>query len=93
MLSGIDFAGKACLTVAMNITQLLNGYFDGNRAALAKVCNVTRQAVKIWDDDGAELKSEYVIPVCLSLGWRVTPHEIRPDIYPNKRDGLPRKAA
>lgn len=76
----------------MNISQLLKDYFDGNRAALAKVCNVSRQAVKQWPDDD-KLKPEHVIPVCMSQQWRVTPHQIRPDIYPNRADGLPRKAA
>lgn len=77
----------------MNTSQLLENYFDGNRAAMAKVCNVTRQAVKQWSDEGVPLKPEHVIPICVSLQWRVTPHQIRPDIYPNKADGLPRKAA
>lgn len=33
--------------------------------------------------------SEWVIPICLVLDWQVTPHELRPDIYPNPTDGLP----
>ena len=31
-----------------------------------------------------------VIDVCAATGWRVTPHELRPDLYPNADDGLPR---
>ncbi|MGD3057196.1 hypothetical protein ACP81J_26090, partial [Escherichia coli] len=30
-----------------------------------------------------------VIPLCQLMKWEVTPHEIRPDIYPNPTDGLP----
>jgi DNA-binding transcriptional regulator YdaS (Cro superfamily) len=32
---------------------------------------------------------EYVIPLAKSTGWRVTPHQLRPDIYPHPVDGLP----
>ena len=33
--------------------------------------------------------SERVIQLCQSGGWVVTPHQLRPDIYPNKNDGIP----
>lgn len=33
--------------------------------------------------------SERVIQLCELSQWNVTPHELRPDIYPNKEDGLP----
>ncbi|MGA4663411.1 YdaS family helix-turn-helix protein [Citrobacter braakii] len=33
--------------------------------------------------------SERVIQLCEWGGWAVTPHQLRPDIYPNKGDGLP----
>lgn len=32
---------------------------------------------------------ETVIPICDFLCWRMTPHEIRPDLYPNPTDALP----
>lgn len=31
----------------------------------------------------------YVIPVCEVFEWAVSPHELRPDLYPNAWDGLP----
>lgn len=42
-----------------------------------------------------ELKSacppaEYVLPICDTVGWRITPHELRPDLYPHPSDGLPK---
>lgn len=76
----------------MTISDLLDKFYGGNRAALARAAGVTKQAVYQWSA-GEELKPEYVIPVCRDLGWRVTPHELAPSIYPNKTDGLPGVAA
>ncbi|EFI6576895.1 helix-turn-helix domain-containing protein, partial [Escherichia coli] len=33
--------------------------------------------------------SERVLQLCELGNWSVTPHELRPDIYPNPNDGLP----
>ena len=33
---------------------------------------------------------EYVIAISRGLGWRITPHELREDLYPNPDDGMPR---
>lgn len=33
--------------------------------------------------------SERVIQLCQWGNWSVTPHQLRPDIYPNVQDGLP----
>lgn len=33
--------------------------------------------------------SEFVIPICEALDWEMTPHQLRPDIYPNPADALP----
>jgi hypothetical protein len=32
---------------------------------------------------------ETVIPICDFLDWRMTPHQLRPDLYPNPTDALP----
>ncbi len=32
---------------------------------------------------------ERVIDLAGRTGWKVTPHEIRPDLYPHPSDGLP----
>lgn len=39
--------------------------------------------------------AEVVIPISETVGWKVTPHDLRPDIYPNPSDALPfeKKAA
>lgn len=33
--------------------------------------------------------AERVIPVACATNWQITPHELRPDIYPHPQDGLP----
>lgn len=33
--------------------------------------------------------ADVVIPIARSLAWRMTPHELRPDLYPNPTDALP----
>ncbi|EBP0013944.1 helix-turn-helix domain-containing protein [Salmonella enterica] len=45
------------------------------------------QAVSLWLK--SQVPADRVIPLCKVLGWAVTPHEIRGDIYPNPTDGLP----
>jgi DNA-binding transcriptional regulator YdaS (Cro superfamily) len=75
----------------MNISDLIRSHFGNSKAALSVAAGVTRQAVTQWGDSDV-LKAEYVIPVCESLGWKVHPHTLRPDIYPNRGDGLPAKA-
>jgi hypothetical protein len=32
---------------------------------------------------------EAVIPICDFLDWRMTPHRLRPDLYPNPSDAIP----
>lgn len=35
------------------------------------------------------IPERHVIKACKSVDWKVTPHELRPDIYPHPHDGLP----
>lgn len=36
-----------------------------------------------------QVPSERVIHLCSLGNWLITPHQLRPDIYPNPKDGLP----
>lgn len=40
-----------------------------------------------------QLGSGVVIKWAAATGFKVTPHELRPDLYPNPRDGLPVQTA
>lgn len=35
------------------------------------------------------IPAEFVIRASEAVNWQVTPHELRPDIYPHPQDGLP----
>lgn len=53
---------------------------------------VTPSHVFNWlnrDRDGVSALS--VIAVCKAVDYQVTPHQLRPDIYPNETDGMPLK--
>ncbi|WP_145517371.1 transcriptional regulator [Yersinia mollaretii] len=49
------------------------------------------QAIQQWLKN--KVPPQKVIPVCEVLSWQVTPHELRPDLYPNPRDGMPQTDA
>ena len=57
----------------------------GGPAAASRACGVTRQAVSQWK----VVPPEHVIALSSAGGYQVTPHRLRPDIYPNPTDGLP----
>ncbi|MDQ9128762.1 YdaS family helix-turn-helix protein [Serratia fonticola] len=40
-----------------------------------------------------KLGSEVVLEWAAATGFKVTPHDLRPDLYPNQRDGLPEQTA
>lgn len=44
-------------------------------------------AVRKWIKDGLPL--EHALPLAELTGWRVTPHQLAPEAYPNVEDGLP----
>jgi len=54
---------------------------------IANRIGTTSQAVSSWLNN--QIPPERVIPLCEVLNWRVTPHQMRNDIYPNSTDGLP----
>lgn len=54
---------------------------------IAKQLGTTSQAVSLWLN--SSVPANRVIPLCKVLNWKITPHEIRSDIYPNPTDGLP----
>lgn len=55
----------------------------------AKTIGVSVPAVKHYRNGIRRVSPINVIPVCAATGWQITPHELRPDIYPNPSDGLP----
>ncbi len=53
--------------------------------ALSKALGLSRGAASQWK----LVPAEHVLPLCELAGWKVTPHQVRADLYPNPTDGLP----
>lgn len=62
----------------------------GGRRALADRLDVKYQAVQQWEKS---VPPERVIPIAEATNWTITPHQLRPDLYPNPTDGLPQESA
>ncbi|WP_417522267.1 transcriptional regulator [Marinobacter sp.] len=60
----------------------------GGPQALAKELGVTIQRLINWRSRG-RVPADMVLAYCRARSWQITPHELRPDIYPNPTDGLP----
>lgn len=60
-----------------------------SQAELSRTLGLTRQAIQFWVDAETVVPAEHVLPIAAATGWQVTPHELRPDLYPNPTDGLP----
>lgn len=70
----------------------LNEYLEksgASQAALGRRVGVTQSAVAQWVA-GGRIEAERVLAVAGATGWRVTPHDLRPDLYPHPDDGMPK---
>lgn len=63
----------------------------GSQSELARRLGKNSQTVSAWFR--AQVASTEVLNACRVLNWEITPHELRPDLYPNPTDGLPQKEA
>lgn len=62
----------------------------GSQANLARLLDRDPSTVACWAHrDGGRVPAVHVIALCARLGWQITPHELRPDLYPHQDDGLP----
>ncbi|EKP1098584.1 transcriptional regulator [Enterobacter hormaechei] len=59
----------------------------GSASALGALIGVSKMAVSLWRRNG--VPAERVLQLFSATG--VTPHELRPDLYPNSTDGLPKQ--
>ncbi|HAT2830966.1 TPA: helix-turn-helix domain-containing protein [Klebsiella oxytoca] len=60
-----------------------------SQRAIAQGLGVTPQAVNQWFAKSV-IPARFVLKLCEFVGWAITPHEIRPDLYPSELDGIPR---
>lgn len=59
-----------------------------SQAELGRRMKRRAQTVNGWFKN--KIPGELVIKVSKAVDWKVTPHELRPDLYPNPADGLPK---
>jgi DNA-binding transcriptional regulator YdaS (Cro superfamily) len=62
----------------------------GGPVQMATDLGLHKTAVYKWSD---QCPADRVLGVSELTGWQVTPHQLRPDLYPNKMDGIPLIAA
>lgn len=62
-----------------------------SQAELGRRLNRRAQTVNGWFKN--KVPGELVVRVSKAVDWQVTPHELRPDLYPNPVDGLPQEGA
>ena len=60
----------------------------GNQAELAKMVGGGQTRISEWRRRG-RVSAEAVIKVAQAVQFKVTPHELRPDLYPHPDDGMP----
>ena len=61
----------------------------GGTLAVASNIGVSAPTVSQWITGVRPVPEKRVIDISRATDWRVTPHELRPDIYPHPDDGLP----
>lgn len=58
------------------------------QARLARLMNVNPQAIQGWRKTG-QIPPDRVLDIARAVAFQVTPHQLRPDLYPHPEDGLP----
>jgi DNA-binding transcriptional regulator YdaS (Cro superfamily) len=56
---------------------------------LARELHCTQGLVSHWVTGRQQVSPEFVLPLARATGWQLTPHQLRPDLYPNRADALP----
>ncbi|CTZ10676.1 helix-turn-helix domain-containing protein [Escherichia coli] len=70
----------------------LDEYLKKNRvrqSCLAALAGCSQSMISLVATGRSQLSPEKVLRIAEATNFEVTPHELRPDIYPNPTDGLP----
>jgi len=72
---------------AMNIDPTVRAIeMLGGASAVARLRGVTPWAVSKWARAG--VPAEQALWLAEQTGWRLTPHDLRPDLYPSPTDAI-----
>ena len=63
------------------------------QGALAEKLGVSQGLVSHWITGRKDIQPEEALAIAKMSGYRVRPHDLRPDIWPNASDAVPRAAA
>lgn len=77
------------LSVLMSTTNQFYVPDSKARKRISSALKISYEAVRKWK----KIPDGRVLEVCEIEEWRITPHEARPDMYPNPTDGLPAHVA
>ncbi|EBU6994991.1 helix-turn-helix domain-containing protein [Salmonella enterica subsp. enterica serovar Bredeney] len=59
-----------------------------SQRAIAKALGISPQAVNQWLSKSV-IPPRYVLTICEMTGWKIVPHDVRPELYPSPEDGVP----
>ncbi|HGX0749846.1 TPA: transcriptional regulator [Escherichia coli] len=59
-----------------------------SQRAIAKALGISPQAVNQWFSKSV-IPPRYVLTICEMTGWKIVPHDVRPELYPSQEDGVP----
>lgn len=77
----------------MKLTDYLDAQGTGARAELARNIKVAPAYLYQMETGIRPISAPRALQIGAATGWSVTPHELRPDIYPNPTDGVPQTGA
>lgn len=99
----LTFENSGLIFVAMSKETLLKAVeLAGGQVHLARAVRgvlpgskISQPHVSGWLNEAKIVvpPAEYVLPIAQALNWQITPHELRPDLYPNPTDALPEQRA
>lgn len=76
--------------VIMNIPLLKLLDLANGQTSLSVKTGIPQATISAWVNRFSyRVGSESVLRVCEAVNWQVTPHQLRPDLYPHPDDGLP----
>ena len=85
----------ACTTIVVLLVMIENSLLKAiqicnGQTALAEKIGKGQTLISSWvKRRECRVGADYVIEVAAATDWQVTPHELRPDLYPHPKDGLP----
>ena len=63
----------------------------GGKVGVAKALGIKAPSVHEWYKRIPQIPAERAIPLALATNWSLRPHDLRPDLYPNPEDGMPKE--